>query len=172
MRRSHSLQLFAAITAFLVIITFLLFSAHAKDVSNDNYIQLTFIFAIAALGGSFGGTTLFWLLFQCDFARAKKMRNMNKRIEEAQSNIKETQSNVEKAQSNVEKAQSDIKEIQSNFKESKKDTEYKFHKGLQDLETNIKKYIDDLVKKIGSDKDSKSGNDQENSPDKESPVKE
>ena len=102
MRRSHSLQLFGAITVFLVIIMFLLFSAYGKNISNDNYIRMVSIFAIAGLGGGFWGTTLFWLLFQCDFAEHKKMRNMNQKIEKMQGEISELNKHKEVVNTRIE----------------------------------------------------------------------
>ena len=167
MRRSHALQLLGAIIVFLVIVLVLLFGSYAQAASNNDSVQSASILAMAALGGSFGGTTLFWLLFQCDFARRKKMRHMNERIEkleEAQKDdaTKSLETNLkEYIKKTINNAVKEIKNPKS--EEAQKDD------ATKSLETNLKEYIketiDNAVKKINNPK---SADDKTTSSNKES----
>ena len=145
MRRSHALQLLGAIIVFLVIVLVLLFGSYAQAASNNDSVQSASILAMAALGGSFGGTTLFWLLFQCDFARRKKMRHMNERIEK------------------LEKSDT-IKNLETNIKEYIKDY-------IEPTNKYIEQTIDSAVKKINNPKsadDKTISSNEESKPGKES----
>ena len=159
MRRSHAIQLFGATTAFFVIFASLLFNAYAMEVQNNNHVQLALVFALAALGGSFGGTTLFWLLFQCDFARRKKMRNMNEKIGKVQGDFDTFKKDVKEIMDEK------IGKVQSDFDWLKK-IDAAWNDRLNAFETNIKDSIKEIVEKTGSNKDPKAGDGKETSPDK------
>lgn len=141
MRRSHALQLLGAIIVFLVIVSLLLFGSYAQAASNNDSVQSASILAIATLGGSFGGTTLFWLLFQCDFARRKKMRHMNERIEK-----------LEKSDT-IKNLETDIKKyIKDCTKQTTDDTRQATDNAVKEMKKYIKQTIDNAVKEIKNPK--------------------
>ena len=132
MRRSHSLQLLASIIVFLVIALAIIFNVYHYQgkTDNDNSViqALSLVSATAlGLGGSFLGTTVFWLLFDCDFSNRKRLRKMDDRINKTENierinqkaiddiikginSIKNTQKKIERSQEEQEKMAEEMAE--------------------------------------------------------------
>ena len=87
MSRSQFRQFLGVIIVLSLIFLAITIHVCTKEGTNNDPVQQASILAISGFGGGFGGTTLFWLLFECDFSRGKKMRRMKERIENIENNL-------------------------------------------------------------------------------------
>ena len=112
-RRSSPFPLSQALAALAVALSLVLLPIGVAKIqeNQDNYNTSVPLF-IMMFGGSFLGTTAFWLAFDCDFLRRKKI----KKLEENDNKLKEKlDNNLSAFNKSIDELKGELKEILERF---------------------------------------------------------